>query len=437
MSCNPVDTEIPIIVENLSKVYRLYNSPAGRLKEALWRGRRSYHREFWALKDLSFSVFKGETVGVIGRNGSGKSTLLQLIAGIIPPTYGTIRVNGKVSALLELGSGFDPEYTGRENVFMNGAILGFSHEEMAARFDDIAEFAEIGEFMDHPVKLYSSGMFVRLAFATAINVDPDILLVDEALAVGDTVFQHRCMSRIRKIQEQDKTIFFVSHDIGAVQKLCSKAILLEEGEMVCMGTPEEVTQEYHRIVWHVEDHQPAESLKKDSADTSPQRSGDARMIPVDHYDHRYGSRKGEIIAYSLGDVAGNFRNAFHGGSTLCVCIAVRCHDDIDMPLVGLVIKDLLGNELIKTNTDAEQFILKPCEKGGVVKISFSILLPHLRPGSYAVSIGFGTGTVENHTAYDWIENIAVFTMESNETCHGLLKAPIEVDQMFLTESDVC
>jgi ABC-type polysaccharide/polyol phosphate transport system ATPase subunit len=218
-----------IQIENVSKIYRLYDSPSGRLKEAIFRGGKRYHREFWAIREATFSVTKGTTVGLIGRNGSGKSTLLQMIAKIVTPTSGSIRVNGRVAALLELGSGFDPEFTGRENVYLNGSILGLTHKEIEDRFDGIEKFADIGDFMDQPVKLYSSGMYVRLAFATAVNVDPDILLVDEALAVGDIVFQHRCMRKIREIQEQGKTILFVSHDICAVRKLCAEAILMDKG----------------------------------------------------------------------------------------------------------------------------------------------------------------------------------------------------------------
>ncbi len=431
------DSEKSIIVDNISKIYRLYDNPAGRLKEALWRGKKIYHKKFWALKNISFDVEKGETVGVIGRNGSGKSTLLQLIAGIMPPSSGNIEVNGKVSALLELGSGFDPEYSGRENVYMSGAILGFSREEIDERFDAITEFADIGDFIDQPAKLYSSGMFVRLAFATAINVDPDILLVDEALAVGDTVFQHRCMSKIRDIKEKGKTIFFVSHDIGAVQKLCSRAILLENGEIVCMDKPEKVAEEYFRIVWNVakNDKQP-ENIEKNSEEISNSNNVEIKFEKVSTYDNRYGNRKGEIIAFALTDEKGKKCRNFHGGMKLVFSICVKCNEDIDMPLVGIIIKDLVGHELIKTNSDAEGFLLKPCKKNSIMQIDFSFTLPYLKSGSYALSVVFGIGTIENHSVYDWIENIAVFTIEDSRLCYGLIRAPVEIDHKFISYKDI-
>ncbi len=423
--------EISIRAENVSKSYKLYNDPVSRLKEALWRGRRTFHREFHALTDVTFTIEKGCTVGVIGRNGSGKSTLLQIIAGILKPTQGSIVVDGRVSALLELGSGFDPEFTGRENVFMNAAILGLNRNEINERFADIEKFAEIGAFMDQPVKLYSSGMFVRLAFATAINVNPDILLVDEALSVGDIVFQHRCMSKIREIQRQGKTIFFVSHDIGAVQKLCSTVILLEKGKILCIGEADQVVQEYYKIIWNAE-----ENYKNDRpADENEQV---VRVVETDlvfealkQYDGRFGNRTGEIAGLALLDENGIPRESFRGGERVVFSLLVKCNEAIDMPMSGFVLKDLLGNELIKTNTDSEGCPLKPCREGDNLKITFSFVLPYFRPGSYAFSAGFGNGTLEHHTAYDWIENLRVFTMESSQDCYGLVRSQVEVEQEFI------
>lgn len=421
---------ISIHAEKVSKVYRLYSEPVARLKEALWRGRRSFHTDFWALKDISFQVKEGSTIGVIGRNGSGKSTLLQLIAGIVTPTSGVIKVDGRVSALLELGSGFDPEFTGRENVFMNGAILGLERDEIQDRFPEIERFAEIGAFMDQPVKLYSSGMYVRLAFATAINVDPDVLLVDEALAVGDIVFQHRCMSKIREIQEKGKTIFFVSHDVGAVKKLCTEAILLERGEVLCMGDPDEVVQEYYKIIWNVRESYD-QGERHHRKNDEPVGIDDIVLAPVMHYDQRFGNRKGEIVGFALTDETGKPRDSFRGGEKVCFSLAVKCHGAIDMPMVGFVIKDLLGIELIKTNSDAEDCPLKACRENGMMRLTFSFVLPHFRSGSYAISAGFGNGTIDHHTAYDWIENLAVFTIESMRECYGLVRTPINIDQSRL------
>lgn len=427
-------SEDAIRVEHVSKMYRLYNSPSGRLKEALFRGRRKYHMDYWAMKDVSLTVARGNTVGVVGRNGSGKSTLLQLVAGILTPTSGKIYVNGRISALLELGSGFDPEFSGRENVYLNGSILGMTQDEIDDRFEDIERFADIGGFIDQPVKLYSSGMYVRLAFATAVNVDPDILLVDEALAVGDVVFQHRCMRKIREIQEQGKTILFVSHDVGAVRKLCSQAVLIENGGITHMGETDGVVQAYYKTIWHADEKPLVTDDPIDAQDMSSDpidRSKDIQLQPIQHYDNRFGSRVGEIIAVGLMNEAGQRADAVTGGQKLHLSLQIKCHEPVDMPLVGFMVKDLLGNELIATNTDAEGHYLKACPAGMHIRITFSFVMPHFKAGSYAISAGFGNGTLENHKAYDWIENVAVFAMETSEIFYGMVRTHIDVTHNFI------
>lgn len=421
-----------IQLKNVSKVYRLYDSPSGRLKEALLRGRKRYHREFWAIKDVSFSVSRGTTTGIIGRNGSGKSTLLQMVASIMAPTSGSVRVTGRVAALLELGSGFDPEFTGRENVYLNGSILGLTRAEIDARFADIEKFADIGRYMDQAVKRYSSGMYVRLAFATAVNVEPDILLVDEALAVGDVVFQHRCMRKIREIQEQGKTILFVSHDIGAVRKLCTQAILIDSGSVAAMGEPDTVVQAYYKSIWNADAPPPVQSPV--SAPKTDACLHTAALTPVKKYDHRFGDRKGEIVAAGLIDEHGNRADTVVGGQKMHFSLLVKCHQSIDMPMVGIILKDLLGNELIKTNTDAEDHYLDACPIGSSIRITFSFVMPPFKPGSYAISAGFGTGTIDNHTATDWIENIVVFSLESSNKFYGLIHADVSVTHELLTDN---
>jgi lipopolysaccharide transport system ATP-binding protein len=239
--------EMVISVCGVGKMYRIYDRPQDRLKQMLWRGRRQYGREFWALRDVSFELRKGETVGIIGRNGSGKSTLLQIIAGTLAPSEGEVTVNGRVAALLELGSGFNPEFTGRENVFLNGAILGFSREEMDLYFDDIVAFADIGEFVDQPVKLYSSGMVVRLAFAVQAFVPKEILIVDEALAVGDIFFQAKCMAQMKRLLDNGVTVLFVSHDTRAVKSLCRRALLLDHGQIIENSTADIVAEKYYSL----------------------------------------------------------------------------------------------------------------------------------------------------------------------------------------------
>src|SRR5437870_8937875 len=260
--------EIAVRVSDLSKCYHIYDRPPDRLKQSVLpklqrlirKPPRQYYRAFWALKDVSFEVKKGESVGIIGRNGSGKSTLLQLICGTLSPTSGSVETNGRVAALLELGAGFNPEFTGRENVYMNGAVLGLSQEEIDARFDDIAAFADIGDFIDQPVTTYSSGMYVRLAFAVSINVQPEILLVDESLSVGDIYFQQRCMRKIRQMKQEGKTIVFVSHDMAAVKNLCDSALWLEHGEIRELGPPDDVVGQYLAAMTLRRDPYAAETL---------------------------------------------------------------------------------------------------------------------------------------------------------------------------------
>jgi lipopolysaccharide transport system ATP-binding protein len=264
---NDVSSPIAISARNVAKTYLIYDAPFDRIKQSLWRGRKRFYREFQALRDISFEIAKGETVGIVGRNGSGKSTLLQLICGTLAPTAGEIRIDGRIAALLELGAGFNPEFTGRENVYLNASIMGISNDEIDAQFDRIAAFADIGAFMEQPVRTYSSGMYVRLAFATAIHVSPDILIVDEALSVGDEAFQRKCYSRIRQIKDNGGTILFVSHAASAVVELCDRAILLDGGEILLSGKPKPVITQYHRLIYAPAENVASikESIRKEAA----------------------------------------------------------------------------------------------------------------------------------------------------------------------------
>ena len=288
-----MSSDAAIRVRNLSKCYQIYDKPQDRLKQSLWRGRKRYYREFWALRDVSFEIKKGETAGIIGRNGSGKSTLLQMIAGTLTPTAGSIEVDGRVSALLELGSGFNPEFTGRENVYMNGAILGLSREEIDARFDAIAAFADIGDFIEQPVKTYSSGMYVRLAFAAAVSAEPQILIVDETLSVGDEVFQRQCFARIQAIQQAGAAILFVSHNAQSVVELCRSALLLDQGEVLLWGKPKAVVAQYHKLIYAAEG-------KRDALREAIRRQ-DVLPIPGADVDAGKDSKAGRGVN-ALGDV---------------------------------------------------------------------------------------------------------------------------------------
>ncbi|HKQ51665.1 MAG TPA: polysaccharide ABC transporter ATP-binding protein, partial [Pyrinomonadaceae bacterium] len=288
-------------VEGVSKQYRIYGHPADRLKETLTRGRWKGHREFWALRDVSFELEKGTTTGVIGVNGCGKSTLLQIIAGTLDPTHGSVRHEGRVAALLELGAGFNPEFTGVENVFMNASLMGFSRAEAERMLPEIERFAEIGAFIHQPVKTYSSGMYVRLAFAAAVSAAPQILLVDEALAVGDAVFQHRCMRRIREMQEGGTTILFVSHDLAAVRALCSRAVLLHNGRMEALGRPTDVLNRYQKLIMAREDAYESERPEETAADDAVEAEAEDAAPPSGTYRHGDGSA--EILRVELLDAS--------------------------------------------------------------------------------------------------------------------------------------
>jgi len=366
---NPfLPAEPAISIEGVSKWYRLYDAPIHRLKQALWRGRRNYFRDFAALSDINLQVAQGSTLGIIGLNGSGKSTLLQIIAGVLKPTSGLARVNGRLAALLELGAGFNPEYTGRENTLVNGSILGFSRAEMERLIPQIADFAGIGQFFDQPLKTYSSGMMVRLAFAVATSVDPDILLIDEALAVGDAPFQMKCFQRLRDFQNAGKTIVFVSHDIGAVQQFCQQTVLLNQGRIVAIGEPREVTQEYTKIV-------------RLSSREVGQVTTEGRGMRT-----RLGTGEMEIVESRLNGSDEENGLALEYGELVQLNLKVRFNRDIERPIVGCLVKMTNGFEVAGTNNFYEGLRLLPRRAGEVVdyEICFPMLLS---PTTYYISLG--------------------------------------------------
>jgi lipopolysaccharide transport system ATP-binding protein len=422
---------MPVIeVRNLSKVYRIYEKHWDKLREAVGLGGNRMHEEFWALRDVTFETDSGSTLGIIGQNGSGKSTLLQILAGIMRQTRGDCFVAGKVSALLELGSGFNPEFTGRENVFMNGAILGLDTKEMKERFDDIASFAEIGAFMDQPVKTYSSGMFMRLAFAVAVNVDPDILLVDEALAVGDLVFQHRCMNRMNRLRAAGKTILLATHDMTAVTKFCDRALLLDSGCLLEYGKPELVVQKYRALIFERE-------RKYGEFDAEAARDGDFTAPPIPreemplvrsipNIDHRFGSGEASVIGVELMDENQNPIREIFGGKRMLVRISAEFHHDIAQPIIGYTLRDRLGVELCACNTSYAERHLPPAAPGDLVTSDFWVTLPNIAPGSYSISPAVAKGSVSKHDMCDWIDNALVFNVNSRVLIYGVLKIPTEV-----------
>lgn len=361
-----MSSNLAIKVENLSKVYQIYEKPHDRLmqsifpklKQLIGADSKQYFREFSALDNVSFEVNKGETVGIIGRNGSGKSTLLQLICGTLNPTNGGIKVSGRVAALLELGAGFNLEFTGRENVYTNGALLGLSKSEIEQRFDAILAFADIGLFIDQPVKKYSSGMFVRLAFAIAANIEPDVLIIDEALAVGDMAFQAKCMARIRFLMDKGTTVLFVSHDLSSVRNICQRVLWLKEGQQVDFGDPKGVVDAYLREMnqeLNQELNQPA--LENDFSETVHKTfNGQAdivqyskKSIPNISFSEgykKYGNGKADITDILLCDQNNNLIEIMDLHSEFRIRIKIRCNESISSPVIGFSFRDLKGNQII-------------------------------------------------------------------------------------------
>ena len=383
--------DIVVSARNVSKRYLLYNRPQDRLKQALfWRLGKNYAREFWALRDVGFVVKKGETLGIIGQNGSGKSTLLQIIAGTLQPTEGTVDVRGRVSALLELGAGFNPEFTGRENVFLNGAILGIPEEEMKERFDEIAAFAQIGQFIDQPVKTYSSGMYVRLAFAIAVCVDPDILIVDEALSVGDSLYQSRSYRRMEQMRDSGKTIILVSHDFYTVQSFCQRALLLDGGKVVKIGEAKPVVNKYVELIatrereyieWLAAQSKGA-SLKDTQPIPSQISAGEQKTIQE---EFRFGTREAEIIDCYLLDETGKQTVAWESGEVGTVVVVAKFHKDVEKPVIGLVVNTPTGINVFGTNSWYADNYPGSQKRGTVLKTEFRQQI-RLNPGNYVLSV---------------------------------------------------
>jgi lipopolysaccharide transport system ATP-binding protein len=393
---SPQDHTVPAIsVQNVGKCYHIYDRPQDRLKQSLWRGRRKFFREFWALREVSFEVAFGESVGIIGTNGSGKSTLLQIIAGTLMPSEGEARVNGRIAALLELGSGFNPEFTGRENVFMNGAILGLSQAEMERRFDEIAAFADIGAFLDQPVKTYSSGMYVRLAFSVAVSVEPDILIVDEALAVGDMQFQHKCIARIRRLMEAGTTLVFVSHDPETVKALCRKGIWLENGRVRMMDSARAVSQRYVESLFLGHN---AEVLRRGGQEPSatPERAVASAAATLDG--------GGAVRVESVRILNGREQQSdtLDPDERFTIEVRLRAGLEIDHVSVGFVIKDYLGIDL------TGESVFNACRRGlrlvpGQPTCVRFTGINNLRPGNYAVAV-----RVNRVAQWDREDNILIY-----------------------------
>ncbi|MFN2532129.1 MAG: ABC transporter ATP-binding protein [Pyrinomonadaceae bacterium] len=400
---------IALRVDNVAKQYRIYNRPGDRLKESLTRGRLRRHKTFSALGDITFDVEAGTTVGILGPNGCGKSTLLQIIAGTLEPTIGEVWHEGRIAALLELGAGFDPEFTGVENVFMNAALMGFSRRETESLFPAIQRFAEIGPFIEQPVKTYSSGMYVRLAFAIAASVEPDILIIDEALAVGDAVFQHRCLRRLKELHERGATILFVSHDTAAIRALCDRAILLNAGRIVTDGTPADVLNCYQKIVMERE-----EAYEADIAASTNSSLAIADLPPLT-FTYRHGDGSAEIIGAEIRNQSKQRVEIVDTGEPLNLRVAVRFKSDVEDAVIGFLIRNRLGINAYGTNTKERELDLDALATGAEVEIDFAFNC-WLGIDQYSISLAIHS---RDGKAFDWLDGVIFFRVVSPRLTEGV------------------
>jgi lipopolysaccharide transport system ATP-binding protein len=402
-------------VENVSKQYRIYATPGDRLKESVTRGRVKRHREFWALKDISFEIEKGTTTGIIGPNGSGKSTLLQIITGTLEPTHGEVWHDGRIAALLELGAGFNPEFTGIENTFMNASLMGFSRRETEALLPEIERFAEIGQFIHQPVKTYSSGMYVRLAFSIAISASPDILIADEALAVGDAIFQHRCMRRLKEMKKNGVTILLVSHDPGAVRALCSRAILLNSGRMEANGAPPDVLNRYQKIIMAREQaYDESVGVTTQNAEPDIEELTEKAPVPLPS-TFRHGDGSAEILQVDLLDASRNPIAVVETGEPVCVRLRVRFCAEVEDPVCGFLIRNRHGIHLYGTNTDIQQISFGTVRAGEIVEVAFDFAC-WLAPDSYSIAVAAHS---PDAISFDWLDGALFFHVISGVAMEGV------------------
>jgi ABC-type polysaccharide/polyol phosphate transport system ATPase subunit len=394
-----------VLVQNVSKLYRLYERPADRIREILPFFPNRLHTDFWALRDISFNLERGQVLGLVGPNGCGKSTLLQIVCGILPPTSGRVVTQGRVAALLELGAGFNPEFTGRENVFLNGEIMGLSRAEIERAFPFIAAFADIGEFIHRPVKEYSSGMYVRLAFSTAIHVEPDILIVDEALAVGDAVFANRCVRKFEQLKQRKVTVLFVSHDLGLVKQISDRAILLLGGRIEAEGAPRDVINRYIGLV-----------LEKQKSDLDESRPREARG------SFRHGDGASEIQEIQLSGAQGEPARTFRSGERMTVRVRTLFHRAKSHPMVGILIRTRIGMDVYGTNTSLEQVELGEFAPGDELETQFSFDC-WLTPQEYTLTVATQNA---DGTSHDWVDDAIAFEVVDGKSVAGVANLRAEV-----------
>ena len=413
------EKKVAIQVKGLEKAYKLYDKPSDRLKEALGFGRKKRYKEHYALKGVDMTIYQGETVGIIGTNGSGKSTILKIITGVLNPTGGSVHVSGRISALLELGAGFNMEYNGIENIYLNGTMIGFSKKEIDAKMDDILNFADIGDYVHQPVKTYSSGMFVRLAFAVAINIEPEILIVDEALSVGDVFFQAKCYHKFEEFKEMGKTIVFVSHDLSSISKYCDRVVLLNQGVKLGEGSPKEMIDAYKQVL--VGQYVPAaddHSLLSDKEITAAAAAAAGTVKgEVNPELLEYGTKDAMITGYKITDDIGRETSALLKGKECTITMQVHFEHDIEAPIFAFTIKNIKGVEITGTNTMVEKAFLSPVRAGSDMEITFTQKID-LQGGEYLLSFGVTGFEKEEFQVYHRLYDVINMTVISDKDTVG-------------------
>jgi len=423
-----MQNDIAIKVESLTKLYHLYEKPQDRMKEALHPFRKSYHHDFHAIKDVSFEIKKGETVGIVGKNGAGKSTLLKMITGILTATSGSIETHGRISSLLELGAGFNPEMTGIDNIYLNGSLMGLSREEINARLDDVIAFADIGEFIYQPVKMYSSGMFARLAFAVSINVDPDILIVDEALSVGDLSFQMKCFKKFQDFQKGGKTILFVTHALDTVIRYCSSGIVIDAGKNVYEGTSKDTVDSFKRIL-SGDFYERDREIKKQKAILA-QEDIYLKDAFEEHKDKDiYGNNKAQIIDYGILDKVGSASDILDYNTNFTIVIKVQFNESIIDPIFAFTLKDARGLEITGTNTFMKHIATGTVSAGEVLRVKFE-QKANMQLGKYALSLGCVNINENGIEVYNRIYDAMLFEVIGSEQMVGFydLRSTITIEK---------
>lgn len=411
------DKKISIHVDQVSKIYKLYEKPSDRMKEALGLSRKKIHKEKYALQNVDIKIYQGETVGIIGTNGSGKSTILKIITGVLNPTSGNLTVNGRISALLELGAGFNMEYNGIENVYLNGTMMGFSEKEIDAKLQDILDFADIGDYVYQPCKTYSSGMFVRLAFAVAINIEPEILIVDEALSVGDVFFQAKCYHKFEEFKKMGKTILFVSHDLSSISKYCDRVILLNQGHKLGEGSPKEMIDAYKRVL--VGQYEQPLMEEEDSL-LEDEDIAKLAAQAADGYNPdllEYGTKTARIHDYYITDAKGVKTSAIIKGEEFTLHYKVQFLEDIPAPIFAFTIKNVHGTEITGTNSMFEKAFLSSVKKGETKEVTFTQKMD-LQGGEYLLSLGVTGYEKEKFEVYHRLYDVINLTVVSDKNTVG-------------------